>query len=47
MKEFKNVVQRIEMARAELVSIQMQMRGQWTDSLQEQEKSIIQQIEKW
>ncbi|XP_060180627.1 uncharacterized protein LOC132610344 [Lycium barbarum] len=46
-EEFKYVGQNIEQARQSLAEIQVQMRRQWTDALQDQEKQTIIKLEKW
>lgn len=46
-EEFRNITQRIDKARTELVMIQKQLTSKCTDNLVEQEKNTIQILEKW
>nr|XP_009799142.1 PREDICTED: uncharacterized protein LOC104245256 [Nicotiana sylvestris] len=45
--EYKGITKRIEDARSDLVTVQEKMQSQYSDSLLEQEKQTLQQLEKW
>ncbi|XP_016505995.1 uncharacterized protein LOC107823801 [Nicotiana tabacum] len=46
-EEYKGVTERIDQARNKLKSIQVQMHNQYTDSLGDQERDCLQQLESW
>lgn len=43
-EEFRNITQRIDKARNELVMIQKQLTSKWSDDLVEQEKATMQNL---
>ncbi|XP_019234330.1 PREDICTED: uncharacterized protein LOC109214833 [Nicotiana attenuata] len=46
-EEFRNITQRIDKERNELVMIQKQLTSKWSDDLMEQERTTMQNLEKW
>ncbi|XP_059310773.1 uncharacterized protein LOC132062160 [Lycium ferocissimum] len=45
--EYRNITQRLDKARFDLINIQGQIQLCYTDSLQNQEKALLQELEKW
>ncbi|XP_019231221.1 PREDICTED: uncharacterized protein LOC109212056 [Nicotiana attenuata] len=46
-EEYKVIIQRIENARMDLITVQEKMQQHYTNNLLEQEKHTLQQLEKW